>query len=160
MIETTRSGLLIAAISTQVLFSAFFLYRVFGPLLGVPDLALDWRVMEALEIAAALGLIVGIVLGAVALRETRRRQKMLEAQLARARGAFAEVMDQRFTEWSLTPAERDVAMFTVKGLSLAEVAQARATSEGTVKAQSASIYRKAGVSGRAQLVSLFVEDLL
>lgn len=60
----------------------------------------------------------------------------------------------------LTPSERDVAWFTIKGLSLAEIARMRQTSDGTVKAQSNAIYRKAGVSGRTQLLSLFLEDLM
>ena len=60
----------------------------------------------------------------------------------------------------LTPAERDVAMFSIKGLSTAEIASLRKTSEGTVKAQTNAIYRKAGVAGRSQLLSLFVDDLM
>ena len=32
--------------------------------------------------------------------------------------------------------------------------------ESTVKAQTAAIYRKAGVTGRPQLLSLFIEDLM
>jgi len=36
----------------------------------------------------------------------------------------------------------------------------RSTSEGTVKAQTNAIYRKAGVTGRPQLLSLFIEDLM
>ena len=36
----------------------------------------------------------------------------------------------------------------------------RNTREGTVKAQNAAVYRKAGVSGRPQLLSLFIEDLM
>ena len=63
-------------------------------------------------------------------------------------------------EWGLSPAERDVALFAIKGLSTSEIAALRTTSEGTVKAQTAAIYRKAGVSGRPQLLSLFIEDLL
>ena len=41
-----------------------------------------------------------------------------------------------------------------------EIAQLRNTSEGTVKSQTAQIYRKAEVTGRPQLLSLFIEDLL
>ena len=66
----------------------------------------------------------------------------------------------RFDEWALTEAERDVALFAIKGLSLPEIARLRATSEGTVKSQTAAIYRKAGVSGRPQLLSLFIEDMM
>ena len=60
----------------------------------------------------------------------------------------------------LSPAERDVAWFTVKGLSMQEIARMRETSDGTVKAQSNAIYRKAGVSGRYQLLSQFVDELM
>ena len=54
----------------------------------------------------------------------------------------------------------DVALFAIKGMSTAEIAALRSTSEGTVKAQTNAIYRKAGVSGRPQLLSLFIEDLM
>ena len=53
-----------------------------------------------------------------------------------------------------------MALFALKGFTIAEIAQLRETSEGTVKAQTNAIYRKAGVSGRPQLLGLFVEDLM
>ena len=84
----------------------------------------------------------------------------METQLRQASGAFAELLEERFRTWGLTPSERDVAWFTIKGLSIADIARLRQTSDGTVKAQSNAIYRKAGVSGRAQLVSLCIEDLI
>jgi DNA-binding CsgD family transcriptional regulator len=71
-----------------------------------------------------------------------------------------ELLEERFDEWSLTPAEREVALFAIKGLSLSEIAGVRETSEGTVKAQTNAIYRKAGVTGRPQLLSLFIDDLM
>jgi DNA-binding CsgD family transcriptional regulator len=71
-----------------------------------------------------------------------------------------EVLEERFAEWGLTPAERDVALFSIKGLSISEISQIRTTSEGTVKAQTNAIYRKAGVSGRLQLLSLFIDELM
>lgn len=52
-------------------------------------------------------------------------------------------MHERFADWGLTPAERDVALFAIKGLSLAGIASLRKTSGGTVKAQTNAIYRKA-----------------
>ena len=86
---------------------------------------------------------------------------------ARAGGAeskpstgFQDISDARFAEWGLTSAERDVALFTLKGLSISEIADLRGTSVGTVKAQSNAIYKKADVSSRTQLVALFVEDLV
>lgn len=53
-----------------------------------------------------------------------------------------------------------MALFSIKGLTTPEIASLRTTSEGTAKAQSNAIYRKAGASGRPQLLSLFMEDLL
>jgi DNA-binding CsgD family transcriptional regulator len=71
-----------------------------------------------------------------------------------------ELMLTRFRDWGLTSAERDVALFAIKGLSTQEIASLRGTAEGTVKAQTNAIYRKAGVNGRPQLLSLFIEDLM
>ena len=83
-----------------------------------------------------------------------------EERLRRASGVFMDLLEERFTEWGLTKAERDVALFAIKGMSTAEIAVLRATSEGTVKAQTNAIYRKAGVTGRSQLLSLFIDDLM
>ena len=80
--------------------------------------------------------------------------------MRRASGAFMDLLAERFEEWGLTPAEKDVALFAIKGLSTAEIGVLRATSEGTVKAQTNAIYRKAGVTGRSQLLSLFIDDLM
>ncbi|NNF80954.1 MAG: hypothetical protein HKN05_23270 [Rhizobiales bacterium] len=43
------------------------------------------------------------------------------------------------------------------GLSLAEIADIRNTKQGTIKTQCNAIYQKAGVTGRPQLLSLFIE---
>jgi len=58
----------------------------------------------------------------------------------------------------LSAAEGDVAMLSIEGLSIAEMAGLRQSKEGTIKSQSAIIYRKAGVSGRHQLISYYVEE--
>ena len=64
------------------------------------------------------------------------------------------------TSWSLTPAEQDVANFTVKGYSISEIAQMRTSAEATIKTHRNAIWRKAGLAGRGQPVSLLIEDLL
>ncbi len=69
-------------------------------------------------------------------------------------------MEGYFEDWRLTPAEADVAAFTIKGFSIAEIATLRGSAEGTVKTHLNAIYRKAGVPGRAQLVNLLIEELL
>ncbi|MEL7180552.1 MAG: helix-turn-helix transcriptional regulator, partial [Pseudomonadota bacterium] len=96
----------------------------------------------------------------VVLRRTMARNVVVEDQLRLASGAFMDVLEERFAAWELTPAERDVALFAIKGMSTQEIAALREVSEGTIKAQTNAIYRKADVSGRTQLLSLFIDDLM
>lgn len=111
------------------------------------------------ECLATLGLCLGILVELYLWRGMQRRQAELARGLSVAAGAIDALMRRYFGDWDLTPAECDVAAFTIKGCSIAEVANLRGSAEGTVKAHLNAIYRKAGVSGRAQLVSLLVEDL-
>ncbi len=151
-------GAILAVVAVQAVSSALLVANIAFSLLGVAPLA--WVVYELTEIGAAVGLVLGAMLGAVALRQSQRRTREAEAKLRAASGAFMELLEERFALWGLTPAERDVALFAIKGLTTPEIAAIRGTSEGTVKAQTAAIYRKAGVSGRPQLLSLFIEDLM
>ena len=121
---------------------------------------MSWQFMELLEIISILGLLLGVVAGFVALSQARRAQKRAEIALRSVSDEFAMVVDEQFDNWGLTAAEKDVAWFSVKGFSTSEIAELRGSSEGTIKSQSNAIYRKAGVSSRAQLVSSLVEDLL
>ncbi len=150
--------LLAAVFVVQIVAAAFFFVRTFSALLGVAPIS--WQLQEMIEIGAALGLFIGAVLGGILLRNALRRNRKMEDQLRAASGAFMELLDEKFDQWALTAAERDVALFSIKGMSTAEIAGLRNTSEGTVKAQTNAIYRKAGVSGRPQLLSLFIEDLM
>ena len=144
----------------QMAATGFFIWDVGAALFGFRSEPLSWQVHEAIELGAALGLLIGFALGMGVLIVTMRRNRGVEGQLRAASGAFAELLEERFQEWGLTPAERDVAWLTLKGFSNAEIARLRKTSDGTVKAQSYAIYRKANVTGRPQLLSLFIEDLL
>ncbi len=70
------------------------------------------------------------------------------------------VIDRQFERWELSRAEREVGLLLLKGLSHQEVATARGTSDRTVRQQARTIYRKGGLSGRAELSAYFLEDLL
>ena len=144
----------------QALCAVFFISDILSSVLGLRSTPLSWRMRELLELGAALGLLLGLGLGAVLLARALKGRVVAEERLRRASGAFMDLLEERFTEWALTPAERDVALFAIKGMSTAEIGVLRTTSEGTVKAQTNAIYRKAGVTGRPQLLSLFIEDLM
>ena len=148
------------ALVVQAVCAGFFISDILSARIGFRSAPISWQLRELIEIGAAGGLLLGFVLGAVALRRSRQRQLLAEKGLHRASSAFMDLVEASFTEWGLTPAERDVALFAIKGLTIQEIAAARETSEGTVKAQTNAIYRKAGVSGRPQLLSLFIDDLL
>jgi DNA-binding CsgD family transcriptional regulator len=151
---------LVALFVAQAVCALFFVSDIVLSVLGLYPVPLAWSTREFLEIGAALGLILGLVLGAIALGRSLGELKRTRDRLRRASTAFMDILDERFDAWALTRAERDVALFAIKGLSIAEIAQLRSTSEGTVKAQTAAIYRKAGVTGRSQLLSLFIDDLM
>lgn len=148
------------ALAVQALCAGFFITDILSAYVGFRATPISWRARELIEIGAALGLLLGFVLGAVALRRSRQRQRLAEDGLRRASAAFMDVVETSFAEWGLTPAECDVALFAIKGLSIHEIAAVRQTSDGTVKAQTNAIYRKAGVSGRSQLLSLFLDVLI
>jgi DNA-binding CsgD family transcriptional regulator len=154
----SQPSMILAILTVQVISAVLFIANIAFSVLGVAPFA--WVVHELTEIGAALGLILGTVLGGIALHRSLRRTQEAEAKLRAASGAFMQLLEERFTAWGLTPAERDVALFAIKGLSTSEIARLRQTSEGTVKAQTAAIYRKAGVTGRPQLLSVFIEDLI
>lgn len=160
MMELRRRKICVAvtgALSLQALSLSLFFADILLPMMGITPMA--WVVHDLIQLAALTGVVVGTIFGVILFHRSMERTQEAEKKLRLASGAFTELMEERFKEWSLTPAERDVALFAIKGMSTNEIATLRSTSDGTVKAQTAAIYRKAGVSGRPQLLSLFIDDL-
>lgn len=62
--------------------------------------------------------------------------------------------------WALTAAEADVAGLMLKGLSHREIAHLRQCTEVAMRQHASMIYRKSGLTNRAQLTAFFLEDLL
>lgn len=87
------------------------------------------------------------------LGRARQEMEVLRAGLGTA-------LDDQFERWGLTSAQREVALLVLKGLSYKEIAELRQTAEHTVRNQALSIFRKAGLAGRAEMAAFFIEDLL
>lgn len=131
--------------------------------------ALDLIETAILVLAVAITAYV-----AMETREIRRERAGLLDDLARARadgekwraaarghidGLSRAIRDQ-FGAWHLSASEADVAILLLKGLSHREIARLRNTSSATVRQQAASVYRKSGLTSRADLSAFFLEDLL
>lgn len=86
-----------------------------------------------------------------------RRWRTEAADVLKGLGAAIEAEFQR---WGLTPAEHEVALLLLKGLSHKEIAAARDTSERTTRQQARAVYKKGKLGGRAELSAYFLEDLL
>jgi DNA-binding CsgD family transcriptional regulator len=145
-------------------------------LLIAVDLVTDWN-EGAHPLHMVLELAAFVAVGAVTVGMLRRRERrigVLSHDLSRTREEAArwrqeaeqalrglgEAIDAQFDRWELTPAEREVGLLLLKGLSLREVADVRGTSERTARDQARAVYRKGDLSGRSELAAFFLEDLL
>jgi DNA-binding CsgD family transcriptional regulator len=96
----------------------------------------------------------------VDLEAARRVAEQFRAEAREALRGLGDAIDHQFTRWSLTPAEREVALLLLKGLTHKEIAEARSTSETTIRQQALAVYRKSELRSRAELSAFFLEDLL
>jgi DNA-binding CsgD family transcriptional regulator len=156
----TRAGAYLLLVLVQAICAGVFLYDILASIFGFYPVPLAWTTRELMEMGAGVGLFLGVIFGSILVFRSFKELRHAEVRLTRASSAFMDMLTARFDEWGLTGAERDVAMFAIKGMNVQEIAGLRATSEGTVKAQTAAIYRKAGVTGRPQLLSLFIDDMM
>lgn len=159
MSNLTKSIGLWGLLAIQGFCASFFVLDASADVFGWEDKG-TFVDSEMFEAAIVIALVLGLIFTSQQIRLLLNRQKRMEDQLKVASGAFSQLLEEHFDLWGLTASERDVALLAIKGLSIAEIARVRETKEGTVKAQSAAIYRKAGVSGRLQLLSLFIEELM
>jgi DNA-binding CsgD family transcriptional regulator len=153
------------------------LFALIAVLVGA-DVVEDSRSGATLSHVAVETVIAALALaGAVALwrhaRAVRRRAALLRVDLEAARRDAArfreesrealrglgDAIDRQFERWTLTPAEREVGWLLLKGLSHREIADARSTSETTIRQQALALYRKARLRNRAELSAFFLEDL-
>lgn len=93
-------------------------------------------------------------------RAHKRALMAAEGKIGKLRGDFVGLVQERFEGWDLSPAETEIALLTVKGLKISEIAAARHSRESTVKSHLTAIFRKAGVGSRTELLAKFVDDFL
>lgn len=112
------------------------------------------------EMLAVLGLGYAVTMLRAYLRLLRAEAEHIRETINMLRGNFDEVLLTKFDDWGLTTAERDVTLLIIRGLSVADIAAARNTAQGTIKAQSTSIFRKIGVGSKTELMSLIIDEFL
>ncbi len=156
--STERRATIIAGlILLQALSALFFIGDVIADFRAVGHLDNPHLLLESV---AAVALIAGVIFLMVELRGLLSRMSDMQTGLDIAHGHLAEVIEGFFEDWNLTNAERDVALMILKGLDNDAIARVRNTASGTVRAQATNIYAKSSTDGRAQFISLFVEELL
>jgi DNA-binding CsgD family transcriptional regulator len=94
------------------------------------------------------------------LRSSNKDLKAWQDKASDLLRGLGEKINEQLSEWRLSQAEKEVALFLIKGLSTKEIAHYRETSEKTVRQQASQVYAKANLGNRAELAAFFLEDLL
>ncbi|MDH3224708.1 MAG: LuxR C-terminal-related transcriptional regulator [Gemmatimonadota bacterium] len=159
-----------------LILSVVFLLIVVG---GVVDLILDrpttllsWHVgFEVMLVVLSLSAAGYLGRGWYRSQALLARSSLETERLARERAAWerdsaallrglGSAVSSQFELWSLTSAERRVALQLLKGFSHKRIARETKTSERTARQHSVAVYRKSGLAGRAELAGFFLEPLL
>lgn len=112
------------------------------------------------EILASAGLGWAFLLTRREMRAMRTDHQADRDRLRAIRDDFDRFLHERFQAWRLSPAECDVALLTIRGLKIAEIAGIRHAHVGTIKSQLSAIFRKSGVSTRTEFVARFIDEFL
>ncbi len=136
----------------DTIFSFHVLFEVTIMLLSLGTASYLWRAWhgarQSLEFASAT------------LERHLKERDLWRARARKLVVGLGEEIDRQLRDWGLTPAERQAAVLLLKGLSHKEIARLTGKSERTARQHSIAVYRKSGLSGRAELSAFFLEDLL
>lgn len=131
------------------------------------DIVADWLYEEGygtfhflVEFVVFVGVSVALVTGLRDLRRLRMRLNREERRNRLLSTALTANIDKQMDLWNLTPSEKDVAWFIIKGYRFSEIARTRCVKESTARLQATSLYAKAGVGGRAEFVAEIIQPLL
>lgn len=90
----------------------------------------------------------------------RRKAMNAEQQLDDYLEGIGRRIGGEFRQWGLTEAEQKTAIYILKGMSHREIAAHCHRSEGTVRQHAVSVYRKAGLTSRAEFSAHFLQMLM
>ncbi len=93
------------------------------------------------------------------VQSVKKEATQWRAKADSLRSGITDAISNQLIEWGLTPAEQEVSFLLLKGLTIQEISEIRQTSERTIRQQASVIYKKSGLTGRAQLSAFFLEDL-
>lgn len=132
---------------------------------GAPNLHLAWEAGMILLGTTSFALLVLSTLNKAMRLENRLDETRKDLQEWREKArlhteGLANEIDHQFMRWGLSPAEKEVGLLMLKGLSFKEAAEIRKASERTVRQQAQDIYRKSNIAGRNEFAAWFLEDLL
>ena len=134
-----------------------------------PELTFGEILLELIQPTLIVVIAVGMVRLTDQVKQQYEKQLLLirDLETARVEGmqwrnnmsdlikGLSQGISDQFTRWGLTPAEREVGLLILKGMSYKEIAVMRNVSEKTVRQQAHAIYRKGKLSGRAALSAWF-----
>lgn len=134
------------------------------------DLQLIHIVQESILILISSGLFLFLIFDirqrSVALKALRddlelsnNKVSQMSETLKRSKRDFFAAVQEQFNRWHLTPSEKEVGLFLLKGLSLNEIAELRQTSEKTIRHHASSVYKKSECTGRHELAAFFFEEM-
>ena len=142
------------------------------------DIAADYRAGTERPHILTEGIVMALALGGLLFlwrqfRFLQRRAEQLRVDLVAAQReaerfreeahdalrGLGEAIDRQVSRWTLSPAEREIGLLLLKGLSHKEIGEVRSTSETTIRQQALAVYRKSGLRNRAELSAFFLEDL-
>lgn len=157
--SSDRMTILWIGMTLSTVCTIFFAMDVFGDIVLGKEFPNE-QTHNMLELFVVILSVTSFIFHIREIIRFSKRHDKINDQIRVASGEFAQVIQALFDEWGLTHAEKDVAIFLIKGMSFSEIAIARESKEGTVKAQSNAVYRKAGVKSCRELLALLLDELL
>ncbi|ALI56584.1 helix-turn-helix transcriptional regulator [Celeribacter marinus] len=112
------------------------------------------------EIIAVTALGFGMLLLSIYITDLKTKNARQRETLHSLRNDFDSHVHAQFDDWSLTPSESDIALLLMRGLASKDIAELRNCTVGTIKVHSHNIFRKANVSSRVELMSLFLDEFM